>query len=134
MMPIHQYKAYLRGAIISYSTARKREALREQLNLEQQLADLDKQLKGNYSATLFKKQKPHGQLLTNSWRNRQNLSIFYAKHRLLEMGDKPGQLLAQLVAGSCDFRPIASLKDKTAFMKNFTPRNPLHHHFVYRVF
>ncbi len=83
-------KAYLRGALISYSTARKREALREQLSLERQFTDLDKELKDNYSATLSKKTEATRSALNQLLTQKAEASIFYAKHRLFEMGDKPG--------------------------------------------
>ena len=106
-------KAYLRGAIISYSTARKGEALREQLNLERKLADLDKQLKDNYSATLLKKAEATWSALNQLLTQKAEASIFYATNRLFEMGDKPGRLLARLAAGRQDVRAISSLKDET---------------------
>ncbi len=40
----------LKGVIISYSTARKKEVLKEQLNSGKQLFDLDKQIKNSPSA------------------------------------------------------------------------------------
>ena len=36
-----------------------------------------------------------------------------AKHRLFEMGDKPGRLLARLAAGRRESKAISSLKDET---------------------
>lgn len=89
-------KAYLRGVIISYSTARKRKALREQLTLEKQLSDLDRQLKDNYSVALSKKVEATRSALNQLLTQKAEASIFYAKHRLFEMGDKPGRLLACL--------------------------------------
>lgn len=80
-------KAYLRGAIISYSTARKKKALREQLSLERQLIDLDKELKDNYSATLFEKAEATRSALNQTLTQRAEASIFSAKHRLFEMGE-----------------------------------------------
>lgn len=78
-------KAYLRGAVISYSTVRKKEALREQLDSEKKLGDLDKQIKNDPSADATR--SALNQLLTQ----KAESSIFYAKHRSFEMGDTLGQ-------------------------------------------
>lgn len=48
--------------------------------------------------------------------------IFYAKHRLFEMGDKPGTLLARLAAGKRDAESISSLKDETGKVQHETKR------------
>ncbi len=50
-------KAYLREAIISYYTAKKKEALRTQTSLEKELLELEKQLKEKPSKTIHKRVK-----------------------------------------------------------------------------
>ena len=77
------------------------------------MADLDKQLKDNDSAILFKKAGATGSALNQLLMQKAEASIFYAKHRLFEMGGEPGQLLACLAAGRRDVRAISSLKDET---------------------
>lgn len=76
-------KVYLRGAIISYSTARKREALKKQLSLERQLTDLDKELMNNYSATLSKKPEATRSALNQLFTQKAEANIFYAKHKTI---------------------------------------------------
>lgn len=104
-------KAYLRGVIISYSTARKKEALKEQLRLESQLTKFETQMKLNPSAELSKKVEVSRSALNQLLTQRAEASMLYAKHRLFEMGDKPGRLLARLAAGRHEVRAISTLQD-----------------------
>ena len=104
-------KAYVRGAAISYCSARKKEALKNQIDLEKQLSDLDKQLKDNPSRVLRDKTEATRSALNQLLTQKAEASIFYSRHRLFEMGDKPGRLLARLAAGRQNYNSISALKD-----------------------
>uniref|UniRef100_A0A3P9HGA3 Uncharacterized protein n=1 Tax=Oryzias latipes TaxID=8090 RepID=A0A3P9HGA3_ORYLA len=58
-------KAFMRGSIISYTAARKIIVLSKQLDLEQQIKNLDRELKMSFSTTAFKKLEA-ARSLTNS--------------------------------------------------------------------
>lgn len=48
-------KAYLRGAIISYTTAKKKEALKQQIELEQQISEPERDFKQSSSKSVLLK-------------------------------------------------------------------------------
>ena len=73
--------------------------------------DLDKQLKDNPSNTLRTRAEATRSALNQLLTQKAEASIFYARHRLFEMGDKSGRLLARLAAGRQNYNSIASLKD-----------------------
>uniref|UniRef100_A0A672FWV9 Reverse transcriptase domain-containing protein n=1 Tax=Salarias fasciatus TaxID=181472 RepID=A0A672FWV9_SALFA len=104
-------KAYLRGAIISYSTARKREALKAQFELEAQLKSLERQLKLHPSVMLKKELEATRSSLVQLLTQKAEASILYAKQRFFAMGDKSGRLLARLVTGRQHLKPISTLQD-----------------------
>lgn len=79
-------KAYLRGSIISYSTARKREVLREQLNLERQLDDLDKQVKDSDTATLLKKSRSHSASSSSTFDTEGRVKYLIHKTQVIRNG------------------------------------------------
>lgn len=106
------FKPYLKGVIISYGTVRKREAWKEQIKLEKQLSDFDKQIKNNSSAHVVRKAEATHTALNQLLSQKAEASILYAKHRLFERGDKPGQLLACLAAGRHETNAISSLWDE----------------------
>lgn len=72
---------------------------------------LEKQLKDKPSKAIRKKLEVTRSALNQILTQKAEASIFYAKHRLFEMGDKPGRLLARLAADRQGPTTISSLKD-----------------------
>lgn len=104
-------KAYLRGSIISYTTAQKKAAMKEQLSLENTIQQLEVQFKGAPSRILFKKLEAACSALNQLLTRKAESAIFFAKHRLYESGNKPGHLLARLARGRMETNTIPSLLD-----------------------
>lgn len=69
-------------------------------------------MKNNQSSALFKKVEATRSALNQLLTQKVEASIFYAEHRLFEMRDKPGHLLARLAVGRCESKTISSLKDQ----------------------
>lgn len=105
-------KAYLRGSIISYSSAQKKDAIKKQLELEETVCDLQAQLKRSYSTSLAKRLEAAQSALNQLLTQKAEAQIFFAKHRLFEAGNKPGRLLARLARGINEPNLIPSLIDK----------------------
>lgn len=106
-------KAYLRGAIISYMAAKRKNTLAKQLELEQQIMTLDREFKATSSMSVFKKLEAARSALNQLLTQKAESAIFFAKHRLFEFGNKPGRLLARLAKGQTGSRVIPSLRDST---------------------
>lgn len=104
-------KAYLRGSIISYTTAQKKAAIKEQLDLENLIQQLEVQFKSTPSTTLFKRMEAARSALNQLLTKKAESTIFFAKHRLYESANKPGRLLARLVRGRIEANTIPSLLD-----------------------
>lgn len=75
------------------------------------MSELEKQLKDKPSKVIRKKLEVTCSALNQILTQKAEASIFYARHRLFEMGDKPGRLLSRLAAGMQGHTPISSLKD-----------------------
>lgn len=105
-------KATIRGAIISYTSAQKKEALKRQLELEEALRDIETQFKRTPNRHLAKKVEAARSALNQILTQKAEAQIFYAKHRLFESGNKPGRLLARLARGRVESNIISSLLDK----------------------
>lgn len=71
----------------------KKEALKTQIRLEKQLVELEKQVKENPTKALRSKTEVTCSALNQILTQKAEASIFYARHRLFEMGNKPGRLL-----------------------------------------
>uniref|UniRef100_A0A3Q3NRE5 exodeoxyribonuclease III n=1 Tax=Labrus bergylta TaxID=56723 RepID=A0A3Q3NRE5_9LABR len=104
-------KAFLRGGIISYTAAKRKNALAKQLELEQQIKTLDRVFKTSSSVSVFKKLEAARSALDQLLTQKAESAIFFAKHRLFESGNKPGRLLASLAKGRAGSCVIPSLKD-----------------------
>uniref|UniRef100_A0A3Q4M420 Uncharacterized protein n=1 Tax=Neolamprologus brichardi TaxID=32507 RepID=A0A3Q4M420_NEOBR len=89
-------KAYLRGSIISYTTAQKKASMKEQLDLEHIIQNLEVQFKISRSKTILKKLEAARSALNQLLTKRAKAAIFFAKHKLYESGNKPGCLLAKI--------------------------------------
>uniref|UniRef100_A0A3P8S110 Endonuclease/exonuclease/phosphatase domain-containing protein n=1 Tax=Amphiprion percula TaxID=161767 RepID=A0A3P8S110_AMPPE len=106
-------KAFMRGSIISYTAARRKIALSKQLDLEQQIQSLDRELKTSLSTIVLKKLAAARSALDHLLTQKAESAIFFAKHRLFTSGNKPGRLLARLARGQTGPTTISSLKDST---------------------
>uniref|UniRef100_A0A3P9HHD5 exodeoxyribonuclease III n=1 Tax=Oryzias latipes TaxID=8090 RepID=A0A3P9HHD5_ORYLA len=106
-------KAFMRGSIISYTAARKKIVLSKQLDLEQQIKNLDREIKMSFSTTAFKKLEAARSALDHLLTQKAESAVFFAKHRLFTSGNKPGRLLARLARGRTAPTIISSLKDHT---------------------
>lgn len=104
-------KAYIRGVIISYSSAKRKETLRQQLHLESQVSALEREFKHSLSKSSRLKLDAARSALDNFLTQKAETAIFYARHRLYESANKPGRLLARLARGRVESNVIASLKD-----------------------
>ena len=105
-------KAYIRGAIISYTSAQKKEATKRQLELEEAVHDLEAQFKLASNTYLAKQLEAARSALNQLLTQKAESQIFFAKHRLFESGNKPGRLLARLARGKIESNLIPSLLDK----------------------
>lgn len=106
-------KAYLRGSIISYSAAKKRDSLKQQLKLEKELGELETEFMIHPSRSLSKKVEAAESALDELLTQKAKSALFYAWYRLYELGDKPGRLLARLAAGRRESNTISSLIDRS---------------------
>uniref|UniRef100_A0A3B4UKM2 exodeoxyribonuclease III n=1 Tax=Seriola dumerili TaxID=41447 RepID=A0A3B4UKM2_SERDU len=104
-------KAYLRGCIISYTTAQKKAAIKEQSDLENTIKQLEAQLKSTPSKTLFKNLEATRSALNQLLTRKAESNIFFAQHRLYESGNKPGRMLARLAKGRMEASMIPCLLD-----------------------
>lgn len=77
------------------------------------LADLEAELKQNPSSNLSRRVDAARSALDELLIQQTESAMLYAKHRLYEMGDKPGHLLARLAAGRRESKAISSLVDAT---------------------
>lgn len=75
------------------------------------LADLEAELKQNPSSSLSRRVDAARSALDELSTQKAESAMLSAKHRLYEMGDKPGRLLARLAAGRRESKPISSLVD-----------------------
>ena len=98
-------KAYIRGAIISYTSAQKKDALKRQLDLEKTIDNLEAQFKKSHTSSLARQLAAARSALNQLLTRKAETQIFFAKHRLFESGNKPGRLLARLAHGKTE--PIA---------------------------
>ena len=105
-------KAYLRGTIISYTSAQRKEALKNQLELEKLILKLEIEFKRSQSNSLSKQLDAARSALDLLLTRKAESSIFNAKHRFFESGNKPGRLLARLAKGKQNSNTISSLKDE----------------------
>ena len=92
-------KAYIRGVIISYTSAKRKETLRQQLELESQVSALEREFKHSLSKSSRLKLDAARSALDNLLTQKAETAIFYARHRLYESANKPGRLLACLARG-----------------------------------
>lgn len=104
-------KVFVRGFIISYTAAHKRDTIRKQLELKHLIQDLENKFKGSPSKHNLKNleaaRSAHNQLLTS----KAEASVPFARQRLYEHGNKPGRLIARLARGRNATNLISSLKD-----------------------
>lgn len=112
-------KAYIRGAIMSYTSAQMKDALKKQLVLEKTIATLEAQFKKFYSNSLAKQLDAARSALNQLLTRKAETTIFFAKHRLFESGNKPGRLLARLARGKTEPNVIPSLMDRNG-VRRFT--------------
>lgn len=105
-------KVTIRGAIMSYSAAQKKEALKRQLELEEALRDIETQFKRSPTNYLSKKLEAARSSLNQLLTQKAEAQVFFARHRLFESGNKPGRLLARLARGRVESNIISSLLDK----------------------
>uniref|UniRef100_A0A3Q2WJ08 Endonuclease/exonuclease/phosphatase domain-containing protein n=1 Tax=Haplochromis burtoni TaxID=8153 RepID=A0A3Q2WJ08_HAPBU len=75
-------KAYLRGSIISYTTAQKKASMKEQLSLEHIIQKLEVQFKISRSKTILKKLEAARSALNQLLTKRAKAAIFFDKHKL----------------------------------------------------
>uniref|UniRef100_A0A3B3BIE4 Endonuclease/exonuclease/phosphatase domain-containing protein n=1 Tax=Oryzias melastigma TaxID=30732 RepID=A0A3B3BIE4_ORYME len=104
-------KAYLRGAIISYTSAQKKKELKIQLDLEQTVAELEVQFRQHPTGSVAKQLEAARSALNQLLTKKAQTHIFYAKHRLFEFGNKPGRLLARLAKNKIGVNTIPALTD-----------------------
>ncbi|XDV45285.1 hypothetical protein PO909_013405 [Leuciscus waleckii] len=111
-------KAYIHGAIMSYTSAQRKDALKKQLDLEK-TGTLEAQFKKSYSNSLAKQLDAARSALNQLLTRKAETTIFFAKHRLFESGNKPGRLLARLTRGKTEPNVIPSLMDRNG-VRRFT--------------
>lgn len=104
-------KAFMRGSIISYTAAYKKETIRKQLELEQAIQDSEKKFKQSPSKSNLKNLETVRSALNQLLTSKAEASILFARQRLYEHGNKPGRLLARLAKGRNNTNVISSLKD-----------------------
>ena len=104
-------KAYIRGVIISYTLAKRKVTLKQQLELESQISVLEREFKQSLSKSSRLKLDAARSALDNLLTQKAETAIFYARHRLFESANKPGRLLARLARGRVESNVIPSLKD-----------------------
>lgn len=105
-------KAFIRGAIISYTSAQKKKALQRQLELEETLNEIEIQFKRSPNKHLLKRLEATRSALNQILTQKAESHIFFARHRLFESGNKPGRLLARLACGRVESNIVPSLLDK----------------------
>lgn len=110
-------KAYLRGVIISYTSAKKKEAMRNIIELEKNILILERDFKVSPSRGLSQQLDAARSALDQLLIKKAESSIFFAKQRLYESGNKPGRLLARLARGRAETNVISSLKDNSGANK-----------------
>uniref|UniRef100_A0A3B5Q8L8 exodeoxyribonuclease III n=1 Tax=Xiphophorus maculatus TaxID=8083 RepID=A0A3B5Q8L8_XIPMA len=104
-------KAFIRGSVISYTTAQKKAAIKEQLHLERKIQQTELQFKNTPSRALSKKLEAARSALNQLLTKQAESSIFFAKNRLYQSGNKPGRLLARLTKGRMEANTFSSLQD-----------------------
>lgn len=104
-------KAYLHGAIISYTSAQKEKALKIQLELEKKIKELEGDFKMSPSQTIQKQLDATRSALNQLLTKKAESSVFFAEHRLYESSNKPGRLLAHLARGGRNLASISVLQD-----------------------
>uniref|UniRef100_A0A3P9IZ02 Endonuclease/exonuclease/phosphatase domain-containing protein n=1 Tax=Oryzias latipes TaxID=8090 RepID=A0A3P9IZ02_ORYLA len=112
--------AYIRGSIISYTSAQKKKALKSQLDLEKNIAGLEVQFRQHPSDSLAKQLEAAHSALNQLLTKKAQTQIFYAKHRLFESGNKPGRLLARLAKSKMEVNIIPALTDRDGKRQNKT--------------
>uniref|UniRef100_A0A3P9KDT4 Reverse transcriptase domain-containing protein n=1 Tax=Oryzias latipes TaxID=8090 RepID=A0A3P9KDT4_ORYLA len=110
--------AYIRGSIISYTSAQKKKALKLQLDLEKNIAGLEVQFRQHPSDSLAKQLEAARSALNQLLTKKAQTQIFYAKHRLFESGNKPGRLLARLAKSKMEVNIIPALTDRDGKRQN----------------
>uniref|UniRef100_A0A3Q2ZLT7 exodeoxyribonuclease III n=1 Tax=Kryptolebias marmoratus TaxID=37003 RepID=A0A3Q2ZLT7_KRYMA len=98
-------KAFIRGCVISYTTAQKKAAIKDQLHLERIVQETELQFKNTPSRALSKKLEAARSALNQLLTKQAEATIFFAKHRLYQSGNKPGRLLARLTKGRMESPP-----------------------------
>ena len=101
----------MRGSIISYTAAYKRDTIRRQLELEQSIQDLENKFKGSPSKHNLKNLEAARSALNQLLTSKAEASVLFARQRLYEHANKPGRLLARLARGRNATNLISSLKD-----------------------
>lgn len=91
-------KAYLLGAIISYTSAQKKKALKSQLDLKKKIKELE-EFRSCPSKSIGKQLDVTCSALNQLLTRQAETSIFFAKHRLYKSGNKPCHVLAHLAKG-----------------------------------
>lgn len=101
----------MRGSVISYSAAHKRETIGKQLELEHSIQDSENKFKGSPSKHNLKNFEAARSALNQLLANKAEVSVLFARQSLYEHGNKPGRLLACLAKGRNAINLISSLKD-----------------------
>lgn len=91
-------KAFLRGSIISYTAALKRNAIKNQLQLECLIQELEKQFKVYISQDVLKKLEAARSALNQPLTSKAETSILLAKQRLNTVISLVASLPAWLMA------------------------------------
>uniref|UniRef100_A0AAY4BML7 Reverse transcriptase domain-containing protein n=3 Tax=Denticeps clupeoides TaxID=299321 RepID=A0AAY4BML7_9TELE len=104
-------KAYLRGVIISYTSAKKKAAMKNIVELEKKIMILEGDFKLSPSKGVSQQLTAARLALDQLLTKKVESSLFFARHRLYESGNKPGRLLARLARGRTEANAISSLKD-----------------------
>ena len=76
-------KAYIRGVIISYTSAKRKKPLRQQLELESQISVLEREFKQSLSKSSRLKLDAACSALDNLLTQKAETAIFYARHQNL---------------------------------------------------
>lgn len=101
----------MRGSIISYIAAQKRNTIRKQLTLERTIQDLENKFRTIQSKDNLKNLEAARSALIQLLTSKAETSIFFARQRLYKHGNKPGHLLVRLTKGRNATNLISLLKD-----------------------
>lgn len=92
-------KAFMRGTIISYTSAKRKKKIKAQLELEDIINKLETEFKSSPTKKNRQKLETARSSLDQLLTEKAQQAIFQAKHKFFEHGNKPGKLLARLVKG-----------------------------------